>query len=86
MEIIKNWISNIWSVIKTNTKVKCVLINFIIILIVGVFSLKAGVILALLASLAKEVYDEYNSDGTGWNWEDLIADVIGITLGILIVL
>lgn len=86
MEIIKNWISNIWSVIKTNTKIKCVLINFIIILIVGVFSLKAGVILALLASLAKEVYDEYNSDGTGWNWEDLIADVIGITLGILIVL
>lgn len=86
MEIIKNWINNIWSVIKTNTKIKCVLINFIIILIVGVFSLKAGVILALLASLAKEIYDEYNSDGTGWNWEDLIADVIGITLGILIVL
>lgn len=86
MEIIKNWINNIWSVIKTNTKIKCVLINFIIILIVGVFSLKVGVILALLASLAKEVYDEYNSDGTGWNWEDLIADVIGITLGILIVL
>ena len=86
MEIIKNWISNIWSVIKTNTKIKCVLINFIITLIVGVFSLKAGVILALLASLAKEVYDEYNSNGTGWNWEDLIADVIGITLGILIVL
>lgn len=86
MEIIKNWISNIWSAIKTNTKIKCVLINFIIILIIGVFSLKTGVILALLASLAKEVYDEYNSDGTGWNWEDLIADVIGITLGILIVL
>lgn len=86
MEIIKNWINNIWSVIKTNTKVKCVLINFIIILIIGVFNLKVGVILALLASLAKEIYDEYNSDGTGWNWEDLIADVIGITLGILIVL
>lgn len=60
---------------------------FLIVIIVGVMSLpviglSAGIIVALL----KETYDEFREGGTGWDWKDIIADFIGIILGILIIL
>lgn len=38
---------------------------------------------ALVVSILKEIYDEY-SKGTGWNWKDLFADILGIIIGLLI--
>nr|DAX08760.1 MAG TPA: putative periplasmic lipoprotein [Bacteriophage sp.] len=86
METIKNWINNIISLIKGNDKLKHVIINFAIVLIVGVFNLKVGVALAIVASISKELYDKFRSNGTGWDWKDIIADLIGIILGILIII
>lgn len=86
METIKNWINNIISFIKDNDKLKHVLVNFAIVLVVGVFNLKVGVALAIVASISKELYDKYRPNGSGWNWKDLIADLIGIVIGILILI
>ena len=86
METIKNWINNIISFIKDNNKLKHVLISFAIVLVVGVFNLKVGVALAMVASISKELYDKYRSNGSGWDWKDLIADLIGIVIGILILI
>lgn len=86
METIKNWINNIISFIKTNDKVKHVLVNFAIVLIVGLFNIKVGVALAIVASISKELYDKFRPNGTGWDWKDIVADLIGIVIGILILI
>lgn len=86
METIKNWINNIISFIKDNDKLKHVLVNFAIVLVVGVFNLKVGVALAIVASISKELYDKYRPNGSGWDWKDLVADLIGIVIGILILI
>lgn len=86
METIKNWINNIISLIKGNDKLKHVIINFAIVLVVGVFNLKVGVALAIVASISKELYDKYRPNGSGWDWKDLVADLIGIVIGILILI
>lgn len=86
METIKNWINNIISLIKGNDKLKHVIFNFAIVLIVGIFNLKVGVALAILASISKELYDKFRPNGTEWDWKDIIADLIGIILGILIII
>lgn len=39
-----------------------------------------GLILAVLAGILKEVYDA--KWGTGWDWYDVIADGIGLILGL----
>ena len=53
---------------------------------VGIFKFKVGVALAILASISKELYDKFRPNGTEWDWKDIIADLIGIILGILIII
>lgn len=54
----------------------------IIVVVFGtMFNLVTGVIAAVIASLAKEALDEYNYGG--WDNEDLLADGVGIIIGIL---
>lgn len=58
---------------------------FVITLIPGLilgnfFGLAAG----LCATLLKDVYREYREDGTGWNWKNIIADIIGIVAAMLL--
>lgn len=87
MEKIKIWISNLINLVKTNDKVKHLLCNFIIVIVFGlIFNPVIGLGLALIASLLKETYDEYRENGTGWNWNDIVADIIGIILGLIFVL
>jgi hypothetical protein len=47
------------------------------------FNIVTGISVALIVSLSKEPYDEIKYKG--WSWDDLIADLIGIVLGIIVV-
>lgn len=83
METIKNWINKI----KSNDKLLHLLVNlFIILLFGGLFGIVIGLSLSILASLGKESYDALRPNGTGWDWKDLLADLVGIIIGILILL
>lgn len=68
----------------TKDKIQHALIN---LGIVAGFSLlwcpKGAIAIALIVSVAKEIYDEYKTNATGFDIQDLIADSIGIILGLL---
>ena len=67
-----------------NDKVLHLICNFIIVVVLGfTFNIVTGISIALIASLSKELYDEIKYKG--WSWDDLIADLIGIVLGIIVV-
>lgn len=67
-----------------NDKVLHLICNFIIVVVLGfTFNIVTGVSVALIASLSKELYDEIKYKG--WSWDDLIVDLIGIVLGIIVV-
>lgn len=67
-----------------NDKVLHLICNFIIVVVLGfTFNIVTGISVALIASLSKELYDEIKYKG--WSWDDLIADLIGIVLGIIVV-
>lgn len=56
---------------------------FAIVVIFGlVLNIVSGITLALIASFSKEAYDEVRPNGSGW--DDILADLLGIVLGILI--
>lgn len=58
---------------------------FAIVVIFGlVLNIVSGITIALIASFGKEVYDEVRPNGSGWSWDDILADLLGIVLGILI--
>lgn len=60
------------------------LVNTIIVVLVGLLlNPIAGVILAAIISIAKEIYDKKT---TGFDYQDLIADSIGILLGLFILI
>lgn len=52
---------------------------FAIVVIFGlILNIVSGIALALIASFGKETYDEVKY------WDDLLADLLGIVLGILV--
>ena len=58
---------------------------FAIVVIFGlILNVVSGIALALIASFGKEAYDEVRPNGSGWSWDDILADLLGIVLGILI--
>lgn len=58
---------------------------FAIVVIFGlVLNVVSGIALALIASFGKEAYDEVRPNDSGWSWDDILADLLGIVLGILI--
>lgn len=63
------------------------LVNFAITVILSLlWCTLAAIITAVIVSLAKEVYDEYKTNATGFDMYDLVADGVGIIFGLLIVL
>lgn len=83
METLKNWIKTL---LTNKDKLYLLVINFFIVLFLGVlFNPAIGLGTALVASIGKEVYDEYKTD-SGWNWNDLLIDAIGMVLGLFIIL
>lgn len=59
------------------------IINTIIVLLFGLFHPIIGVTIAVLISIAKEIHDKKT---TGFDYQDLIADGIGILLGLFILI
>lgn len=58
---------------------------FAIVVIFGlVLNVVSGIALALIASFGKGAYDEERPNGSGWSWDGILADLLGIVLGILI--
>lgn len=56
---------------------------FAIVVIFGlILNIVSGITLALIASFGKETHDEVKYKG--WSWDDLLADLLGIVLGILV--
>lgn len=61
------------------------IVNIIIVLIIGLLiNPLIGVIVAVIVSVGKEIYDKIRPNGTGFDYQDLIADAIGILLGLFI--
>lgn len=57
--------------------------NFLIVVILGIiFNPVIGLAGAVIASFCKETYDEFTEDGSGWNWKDVVADLLGIFVGL----
>lgn len=48
-----------------------------------ILSLLHTVLIASIVFIAKEVYDKYKPNPTGFDWLDLLADYIGLTISIL---
>lgn len=84
----KNLIEKIKSLInKHRDKIYHLVVNVLMMLIIGIiFNIVSAIIVSILVSISKELYDEIYEDGSGWDWYDLIADAIGIVIGILILL
>lgn len=86
METIKIWIKTLLNKLNQKDKLYHILVNFIIVVFLGVLiNPSIGLATAIIISLLKETYDEYRIDGTGWNWNDILADLVGI-LGLIIIL
>lgn len=47
-----------------------------------VFNSCIGLLSALAVSIGKELYDKYSGKGNA-EWEDLVADLVGIAIGLL---
>lgn len=66
-----------------NDKILHIICCFAIVVIFGlVLNIVSGIALALIASFGKEAYDEVKYKG--WSCDDLLADLIGIVLGVLV--
>lgn len=61
---------------------------FIITFIIGLFNLISGIVASIIVSIAKEIFDEFRKkkyqDGIGFSNSDLLADVIGIIIAVII--
>lgn len=68
-------------------KIKHATINYIIVVALSLLWCNIGAILtAVVVSVAKEIYDKYKTNATGFDLRDLIADGVGIVLGLTTIL
>lgn len=68
-------------------KIKHTAINYIIVVALSLLWCTIGAILAaVIVSVGKEIYDKYKTNATGFDLRDLIADGVGIVLGVLTIL
>ena len=56
---------------------------FLVSLIASILTLDLAILITLLIGVAKEVIDAVRKDGTGFDLYDLLADIVGITIGSL---
>lgn len=83
METIKTLINKL----KEQDKLLHFLVNLFSTILFGlILGIIYGICIPILISIGKEAYDYFRPNGTGWDWNDIIADVIGILLGIFIIL
>lgn len=74
--------------IKVGDKKMHAICAFIITFIIGLFNLISGIVASIIVSIAKEIFDEFRKkkyqDGIGFSNSDLLADVIGIIIAVII--
>ncbi len=73
-----------WLTYATNDKALHFLYAFFITCISVAIYGWLGLIIPIAVSFGKETYDHYF--GTGWDWYDLIADGVGVVIGVLTIL
>lgn len=68
-------------------KIKHTAINYIIVVALSLLWCTLGAILtAAFVSVGKEIYDKYKTNATGFDLRDLLADGVGIVLGLMTIL
>lgn len=68
----------------TKDKIHHALVNYAIVVgIALLWCVRYAIAFAIIISIGKEIYDTYKRNATGFNLKDLIADGVGITLGLL---
>ena len=81
LKIIKNTIKH--KIMIGEDKLKHVVVSAIITVVLNLFlPWWAAALIILAIGISKEVYDKTTNKGCA-EWEDLLADVIGIIIGIL---
>lgn len=56
---------------------------FLVSLIASILTLDLAILITLVIGVAKETIDAVRKDGTGFDLYDLLADIVGITIGSL---
>lgn len=81
----KETIKRIINKLKNKDKLIRFIINLIVILSIGWINLPLAIGLAVGLSVGKE-YGDSKAPGNKWDWYDILADAIGIVIGLLLVL
>lgn len=75
----KEILKKIVNFLKQSDKLKHCLVNLLVMLIAGSINIWLGIGLAAGLSVGK-------APGNKWDWYDILADAIGIVIGLLLVL
>mgnify|MGYP007065044234 CR=1 FL=1 len=81
----KETIKRIISKLKNKDKLLHFIVNLIVVLSIGWINLPLAIGLAVGLSVGKE-YGDSKAQGNKWDWYDILADAIGIVIGLLLVL
>lgn len=81
----KETIKRIISKLKNKDKLLHFIVNLIVVLSIGWINLPLAIGLAVGLSVGKE-YGDSKAPGNKWDWYDILADAIGIVIGLLLVL
>lgn len=75
---------------KIGDKAMHAICSFIITFIIGLFNILAGVLLGCIIGLSKEIYDQFKYEkygkGVGFDREDLVYDMLGIIIALVILI
>ncbi len=89
---IKTKLTSLYNVLisKIGDKTLQALCSFVITFLFGLLGILLGVLLGCMCAIAKEAYSEYqykvNTEGTGWNWDNIKYSVIGIVIALVLLL
>lgn len=83
--IMKETIKRIINKLKNKDKLLHFIVNLIVVLSIGWINLPLAIGLAVGLSVGKE-YGDSKAPDNKWDWYDILADAIGIVIGLLLVL
>ena len=81
----KETIKRIISKLKNKDKLLHFIVNLIVVLSIGWINLPLAIGLAVGLSVGRE-YGDSKAPDNKWDWYDILADAIGIVIGLLLVL
>lgn len=81
----KETIKRIINKLKNKDKLLHFIVNLVVVLSIGWINLPLAIGLAVGLSLSKE-YGDSKAPGNKWDWYNILADAIGIVIGLILVL